>query len=51
MNLDTPATYFHLGFIVISLPNLVVVAGMVVLFAVALFVPFPHGQTNSRRKS
>ena len=41
--MDSPATYFHWGFILISLPNLLVVGGMGVLFAVALVAPFPHG--------
>jgi len=42
--MDTPTTYVHWGFILISIPNLLVIAGMVVLFAIALVVPFPHGQ-------
>ena len=41
--MDSPTNYFHWGFILISLPNLLVIAGMVVLFAVALVLPFPHG--------
>jgi hypothetical protein len=41
--MDSPTTYFHWGFIIISLPNLLVIIGMIVLFAVALVVPFPHG--------
>ena len=40
--MDSPTTYFHWGFILISLPNLLVFAGMVVLFVVALGAPFPH---------
>jgi hypothetical protein len=40
--MDTPTTYFHWGFILISVPNLLVIAGMVVLFAIALVAPFPH---------
>jgi hypothetical protein len=40
---DTPAQYFHWGFILISVPNLIVIGGMVVLFAIALIAPFPHG--------
>ena len=40
--MDTPTTYFHWGFILISLPNLVVIAGMILLFAIALVLPFPH---------
>jgi len=42
--MDSPASYFHWGFILISLPNLVVIAGMIVLFAIALIAPFPHGE-------
>jgi hypothetical protein len=40
---DTPAQYFQWGFILISVPNLIVIGGMVVLFAIALIAPFPHG--------
>jgi hypothetical protein len=39
---DTPAQYFHWGFILISVPNLLVIAGMIVLFAISLIAPFPH---------
>lgn len=42
--MDTPSTYFHWGFIFISVPNLLVIAGMVVLFAIALVAPFPHAE-------
>ena len=43
--MDTPATYVQFAFIVISVPNLLVIVGMVVLFVVALLAPFPgnHG--------
>jgi hypothetical protein len=41
--MDSPATYLHWGFILISWPNLLVIAGMIVLFALALILPFPHG--------
>ncbi len=47
--MDSPTTYFHWGFILISLPNLLVIAGMVVLFATALFAPFPHGGKDDGR--
>jgi len=39
--MDSPAGYLHLGFILISYPNLIVIAGMLVLFAIALVAPFP----------
>jgi hypothetical protein len=40
--MDNPAGYLHLGFIQISLPNLVLIGAMLVLFAVALVAPFPN---------
>jgi hypothetical protein len=42
--LDSPATYIHWGFILISVPNLLVIVAMIVLFAIALVVPFPHAE-------
>jgi hypothetical protein len=42
--MDQPTTYLHWGFILISIPNLLVILGMIVLFAIALVVPFPHGR-------
>ncbi len=39
--MDTPATYLHWGFILISLPNLVLIGLMIVLFVVAMVVPLP----------
>lgn len=41
--MDSPATYFHWGFILISVPNLLVIIAMIILFAVAVVAPFPHG--------
>ena len=40
--MDSPAGYLHLGFIVISLPNLALIVAMVVVFVIALLVPFPR---------
>ena len=49
--MDSPATYFHWGFILISMPNLLVIIGMVVLFGLALIAPFPHaGEDNDGRR-
>ena len=48
--MDSPATYLHWGFIYISWPNLLVIAGMIVLFAVALVAPFPHGGESDNVK-
>jgi len=38
---DAPATYVQFAFIVISVPNLLVIVGMVVVFILALVAPFP----------
>jgi len=39
--MDAPAQYLHWGFILISIPNLIVIGAMIVLFVLALFAPFP----------
>jgi hypothetical protein len=39
--LDQPATYLEWGWLSISVPNLIVLMIMVVLFVAALLIPFP----------
>ncbi|HEY8735850.1 MAG TPA: hypothetical protein VIO62_02270 [Candidatus Dormibacteraeota bacterium] len=39
--MDTPAGYLHWGFILISIPNLLLIALMIVLFGLALVIPLP----------
>lgn len=39
--MDQPAPYIHWGFILISLPNFLLIVAMLVLFALALLLPFP----------
>jgi hypothetical protein len=46
--MDQPAGYLHWGFILISWPNLLLIGLMVVLFALALILPFPHGSGTSK---
>ena len=41
VNLTAPARYLHWGVILISLPNLVVIALAVLVFVLAVFVPLP----------
>ncbi|HEY5477163.1 MAG TPA: hypothetical protein VIK11_10655 [Tepidiformaceae bacterium] len=48
--MDSPAPYFHWGFILLSVPNLVVTGLMLALFGAALIVPFPGGR-GSKSKS
>ncbi len=44
INLDRPGHYLHWGVIQISVANVVVIAVMIVLFALALVLPFPRGR-------
>ena len=39
--MDAPAPYFQWGVLQISLPNLVVILVMLLLFVLALVLPFP----------
>ena len=46
---DGPAPYFQWGFIQISLANLVVIGVMLLLFVLALVLPFPsHAERHDR---
>jgi Cytochrome b(N-terminal)/b6/petB len=45
INLNQPGTYLHWSIFAVSLANLVLVAVMVVIFGLALIVPFPRGRT------
>lgn len=40
--MDQPAGYLHVGFILISYPNLILIGIMLVIFGAALFIPFPR---------
>ena len=44
VNLDHPGHYVHWGVIQISVANLVVVGVMVLLFVLAIVLPFPKGR-------
>lgn len=41
ISLDHPAKFFNWGFISISIPNLIMIGIIFVLFALALVLPFP----------
>ena len=45
INLDQPGTYLHWSIFTVSVANLVLIAVMVVIFGVALVLPFPKGHT------
>jgi hypothetical protein len=40
--MDQPATYLHWGVIQISVGNLIVIGLMILVFVLALVVPFPR---------
>ncbi len=44
VNLNHPGRYLHWGAIQISYANLLVIAVMLVLFALALILPFPKAR-------
>ena len=48
ISLDGPATYVQLGpeWLSISLPNLIVIVVMLVLFVLAIVLPFPKGHDD-----
>jgi hypothetical protein len=41
------AYFVHWGVVQISLPNLLVIVAMLVLFGLALVLPFPHGRDQT----
>ena len=44
INLDTQGHYLHVGFIQISVANLVMIGIGLALFALAIALPFPKGR-------
>lgn len=45
--MDQPAPYVHWGFILISVPNLVLIGVMLLLFVLALVLPFPWHRSTA----
>ncbi len=47
--MDAPARILQWGLVQISVPNLIVIGLMIVIFVLALVVPFPgHGEPKDR---
>jgi hypothetical protein len=42
--MDHPATYLDWSFVQISVGNLIVIGLMLLVFVLALVLPFPHGK-------
>jgi hypothetical protein len=42
--------YLHWGVISISMTNFLIIVGMVVLFVLAILLPFPHGGEGTERE-
>ena len=42
-----PATYVGWGWLSVSIPNLIVILVMIVLFVLAIVLPFPKGRDKS----
>ena len=45
--LSRHAYFLHWGVVQISLTNFVIIVLMLVIFALALMVPFPHGRSDA----
>jgi len=43
------AVYIHLGWFQISITNLIVILGMLILFGLALFLPFPGNKKKGQK--
>lgn len=50
MGMNAPATIVHWGFLFITVPNLIVIAVLMVVFAAALALPFPHGRDAFKKE-
>ncbi len=48
VNLNTPGRYVHWGFIQLSVANLVVIALMIVVFVLAIVIPFRRHQGREK---
>ena len=46
INLNHPARYFGIGAFQISVGNAVIIASMVLIFALAILFPFPGGKED-----
>jgi len=46
-SVSDPATYVGWGWLSISIPNLIVILVMFVLFVLAIVLPFPKGRDKS----
>ena len=46
VDLSHPGRYVHWGFIQISVANLVVIGLMLVVFVLAILLPFPHSKAK-----
>jgi hypothetical protein len=46
VNLNHPGHYLHWGVIQLSLANLIVIIVMIVVFVLAMLLPFPKGRSQ-----
>ncbi len=46
-SVSDPATYVGWGWLSVSIPNLIVILVMIVLFVLAIVLPFPKGRDKS----
>jgi large-conductance mechanosensitive channel len=49
--LSKPAYFLHWGVVQISLANFLVIIAMIVVFVLALVIPFPHGRRDAEERT
>src|SRR5579859_6723611 len=47
VNLNQPQHYFHWSIFTISIANLIIIAIMIIIFGLAILLPFPKGKSES----
>lgn len=48
--LSRPAYFLHWGVVQLSLANFLVIVTMVILFVLALVIPFPHARRDAQER-
>ena len=49
-NLNHHASYVHWHFFQMSWPNIIVIVAMLVVFALAIAIPFPHARESTEEQ-
>jgi Tfp pilus assembly protein PilX len=48
--MNAPAHYFHAGFFLITVANMLVILAMIAVFALAILLPYPGSRARRTRR-